>query len=445
MGPGDGRGVSGRGVARGSRVTPGAAEAAGAAVTAGAKGAAGRLVGALLMPAVVVLALVMPAGCDRAVPEHGRTAIEVSDSAGIEIFEVRWDDAPVAATVEPEPEWSTGAPPPGGAGLALHQVRDAALLGDGTLIIAEESTQELIAYDIHTGRQHRWGGRGSGPRQFQALDAISPRGDDRFGAVDSGRRRYLESDRTGELVAEHSLASANVGPSQVATLGRDGAIYAASAEERETSGVMRTSGRVLRLSSPEQSDADTLGRYLGIESYTGPEYMGLLFFGATGVMAADEGGVWIGDTGEPEVAFWDKPGAPARLVRWTRGIDREITEERREALFDELLGHFPIEDSRALEGMRATVQFRDEIPAFEAIVVGEDGAVWIGEYTFFLIDRLEVRRPAQEWLVVHPDRQSVHRVVTPEGFRLLRAGEGFVLGVHRDDLGVESIRRYAVR
>ena len=55
-----------------------------------------------------------------------------------------------------------------------------------------------------------------------------------------------------------------------------------------------------------------------------------------------------------------------------------------------------------------------------------------------------VRAPAQSWLIVDLVGLRAARLVAPEGLRITQVGDGWIVGVHRDPLGVETVRRYEV-
>ena len=49
-----------------------------------------------------------------------------------------------------------------------------------------------------------------------------------------------------------------------------------------------------------------------------------------------------------------------------------------------------------------------------------------------------------DWWVFEPDGRWLGTVRMPEGLDLSQVGEDFILGTHRDDLGVERVRLYGL-
>lgn len=98
-------------------------------------------------------------------------------------------------------------------------------------------------------------------------------------------------------------------------------------------------------------------------------------------------------------------------------------EERRQAeeSFDELMGARPR---------------REALPWISGIVVDADGHVWVEEYR----PRFDPSRP--EWGVFDGEGRWLGRVPVPAGLTPTEIGADYALGIARDALGVEYVRRY---
>jgi len=116
----------------------------------------------------------------------------------------------------------------------------------------------------------------------------------------------------------------------------------------------------------------------------------------------------------------------------------------------------PIAPSRALvaaarareEAMARTDQGREwvkakfsakylprHLPRFEALVPGPAGELWVQQYAGNHTD-------SARYLVLDNKLRPVAWVRTPSGFRVHEVGMDYVLGVHQDTDGVESVRMY---
>ncbi len=77
----------------------------------------------------------------------------------------------------------------------------------------------------------------------------------------------------------------------------------------------------------------------------------------------------------------------------------------------------------------------DTRPAYGRLLVDADGDLWAAEYSRYPF-------PPAQWTVFDPDGRLLGTVDTPERFDLQQVGPDWVLGVWRDPLGVEYVRRY---
>ena len=81
------------------------------------------------------------------------------------------------------------------------------------------------------------------------------------------------------------------------------------------------------------------------------------------------------------------------------------------------------------------IPVRETYPAFSAIVVDTEGAVWVEDY----------RRSAAgsaRWTVFSPDGALVAQVTTPLELEVYEIGPDYVLGLWRDADDVEHVRMY---
>lgn len=77
------------------------------------------------------------------------------------------------------------------------------------------------------------------------------------------------------------------------------------------------------------------------------------------------------------------------------------------------------------------------VPPFQAIAIDDAGNLWAADYD----DRIST---PGTWSVYDAEGGFSARIRMPEGFRLLYAGEDFVIGVERDEYDVELARMYRI-
>jgi hypothetical protein len=91
--------------------------------------------------------------------------------------------------------------------------------------------------------------------------------------------------------------------------------------------------------------------------------------------------------------------------------------------------------------MKTILPFADSIPAF-AELLASPSHVWIRSTVDPEVELLDLPTPPQEWLVVDYRTGASRRMIMPARFTLWYATANYVLGVHRDALGIETVRRY---
>lgn len=81
---------------------------------------------------------------------------------------------------------------------------------------------------------------------------------------------------------------------------------------------------------------------------------------------------------------------------------------------------------------------QQRFPMFEDLAVDSLGRVWVKQYP------RDVAREHATWLVVREDGLTVATIRLPENVRPMQIGTDYVLGLARDDLGVESVVEYEI-
>lgn len=97
------------------------------------------------------------------------------------------------------------------------------------------------------------------------------------------------------------------------------------------------------------------------------------------------------------------------------------------------------ERRRELEEHLASWPHAEMLPWISAILVDRGGRVWAREY------RPPFDPSPVAWGVFDAGGRWLGRVEMPAAFRPTEIGPDFVLGIERDELGVEYVRRYELR
>lgn len=364
----------------------------------------------------------------------------VTDSAGVRLIEIDRDRVPVQH-VDSMPDLVIGDGTSFG-GLEFYGIRTLTVLRDSTIVVSDRD-QQIIQIDPAAGSVSRMGGAGEGPHEFRSLSDILETPDAHLLAIDYGRRRIVELTRDGDLVSEVPIPPIGIpgagmrilesGPARLESL------YVAEVPglSNSTSGPFRGVGVLFPLSDP----SDTLVTFRGPATFVNPGAAGGVMFGATTLFAGSEEGLWIGDTESQRVELWSPEHDLSAVVRWSTDSTREVTADRITEFWTRLEEGAPPEQRAGIPEMKKILPFADSIPAFNGMESSRSH-VWLRGFVAPDVLLLDLPPPPEEWLVIDASTGSSRRLIMPAGFTLRHATNDYVLGVHRDELGIETIRRY---
>lgn len=157
------------------------------------------------------------------------------------------------------------------------------------------------------------------------------------------------------------------------------------------------------------------------------------------MQAHHAGWAWASNT-EGEVRWYDPDGRLVQIFRWEPRlveVTDEVWSDYSEAWLSQVASNPEASGSAFAQRMRELIERQKTLhdgtlPVFGWFVVGQDGSVWLSEYTMPFV-------PPTVYLVVSKDGSRYHRVTVPEKFTLLDARGDRVLGVWKDDLDIEAV------
>jgi hypothetical protein len=384
--------------------------------------------------------------CER--PVARQDASTARDSAGVRIVESSRGTWTTPWQVGTEPLLTIGSVD-GDPDHLLYRVIGAVGLPNGRIVIANEGSLELLFYDSRGNLLHRAGGRGGGPGEFQSLEWLSRYGPDSVLAVDVWNQRVSYFDADGDFGRSVRLEpNAEIPfPRPVGVFG-DGSLLA-------TQGTFSLGGeppvRTERSQEPlfrYQPDGKT-AMLLG--SFPGPEWaiapMGPVGqwerrrrpFGSATAFAAGADRFYVGDNATYEIRAYSVTG---RLIQVIRRAAVPITIEQADirAFEDSALA---VGDARQRRQMRVLFDnLPPPPPTYPAyapdIRVDDDLNLWVRESS-------RVGRQSSEWSVFSASGEFLGTVLMPPGIDVLDIGTDYVLGLQRDELGVEYVRKFPLR
>lgn len=397
---------------------------------------------ALLLPLFSLVGL----GCER--PAAGQDASTARDSAGIRIVENRRGTWTTPWHVSAEPLLSIGTVDANPDHL-LYRVIGAVGLAGGRVVIANEGSLELLFYDKDGNLLHRAGRRGGGPGEFQSLEWLSRYGPDSVLAVDVWGQRVSYFDADGNF--GHSV---RLEPNERIPFPRPVGVFA-DGSLLATQGTFHLGGdppvRTERMQQPlfrykaDGRTATLLGSFPGPEwviAPTGPR--GQMErrrrpFGCSTVFAAAGDRFYVGDNAAYEIRVYSAAGRLLQVTRkWATPIPLEASDIR--TFQDSVLA---AADASSRAQMRILFErLPPPPPTYPAyapdIHVDGDLNVWVRESS----------RPGHqrsEWTVFSDGGELLGTVVMPPGVAVLDIGDDYVLGLQRDQLDLEYVRKFRLR
>lgn len=371
------------------------------------------------------------------------------DSAGVEVVE---NTGPV---VSDGPVWLVAAEPfltigsvAGPAPSQFSEIPDAARGADDRLVVADAMGGEIRTFGPD-GR-HLWtaGRIGRGPGEFQGLGEVDFFSGDSVLVWDRSLRRFSIFSPSGELVRTHGVQWAGLsslsGLSQVTpnlyVMTEGYASRSRSRAETPAGALLRASSRVVVISRSGEV-VEELGPFPSMEFafYEGlpgsrPSF-GFAPFGRSISIGASTGLIHVGTEEAMEYRSYTPDGSLHRIVRAPtpeltissrlRDMYWETEEERYEEMGRSLA---------QLRRERETTAFPKRRAAYDNMVVDARDHVWLREAS-----RGDTLSPTGFWLVFDTEGRWLGRVEMPSGLEVLEIGENHVLGIFRDELGVEYI------
>jgi len=168
-------------------------------------------------------------------------------------------------------------------------------------------------------------------------------------------------------------------------------------------------------------------------------------------VAASDHHVYAGFGAEWDISVWDRSGRMVRRIRrdW---LPTEVTSSHREAYSRELAdqGEGNPRLQAAYRQLADEMIYPDAHPAFDRIVPGASGMVWVRRAQVEppwsqAIDYTPVRPHPTEWDVFDADGIWLTTVTLPARFRLMDVASEYAAGVAKDDVGVETVQVWGLR
>jgi len=321
-------------------------------------------------------------------------------------------------------------------------ITGAVRLRDGTVVVADEGSQEVRFFGPDGAHRRTVGRRGGGPGEFTGLAALGKDAGGRVWAYDFSLRRITWMDGEGNVTG---LTSLGLEPAMLFPLGLlvDETFLlkqlwgAEVTSQASTTGLRRDPIAFVRFGR-DGSLVDTLGLFPGREVYITEEdgrgVMNTPPFARNTSATIRGDRVVVGAQSRYELCELSPEGRLLRLIR-IPGREKAVGAEELEGYIQSRLQTAPPERHpeirRSLEGM----PIPGRVPPYGALLTDSGGNLWVGEWAMY-------PETARSWDVFDATGAWLGTVLVPSDFDPRDLGDDWILGVARDALDVETVVLY---
>lgn len=384
----------------------------------------------------ILIGLALVSACtDAQVPAP---EVTTSDSAGVRILSIA---RPLsgAASLGVTPVWTHGFEP---GHFPFQRVISGALLSDGSAVVADVGSSEVVAVSAETGFRVLMGA-GQGPGEVRRPIAVEAHDAGSVWVDDDGNARLvlLAADSVVRSVSTQGRYDLSIALRLRGVDAGGQLLMSTSSFPRDFEGRWRMADLV-RL-DPDDLTADTLAQYRLAERESGAGRNPFLPYGTSTVV---QDGWAVGWAATPEVQRLGKDGRIETIVRWEsrdqfpdseyldryraylradlRRVNPGLPEPELESLIERRFAGLEMDPARPL-------------PLFREFIGDDEGRVWVESYEVGTV-------PTNQYTIVRPDDGAVRAVTFPSPVAILDFREGLILAVVTNELDVSAITVFRV-
>ncbi len=326
----------------------------------------------------------------------------------------------------------------------FYNISGGVILPRGRIAVTSSGTHSVLLFDSAGRLSSAFGRRGEGPREFRTLAGLWRMNDSVLMVADPGKSQLTfitnelqYADRAQLDVGSQARWPAVIGVAASSVIAINGQAFEAG---QLGVGVVRPPFEFLRYSHTGTL-RDTLltvpGRAFFVPAPRSPARTQAIPFGRTVLHAVGVGVLATVDTDNATIHYLDftsgdtqSVALPLTRTNVSRAHIDEYKRQRRASATS------PIQQRLVAE--LDQIPFPRMFPIADQMLVGQDGKVWIREFTLS-------NDGLAQWVAVSADRRAVCSVRVPANLRLLDATGDRVLAVGVDVDGLETISVYGFR
>lgn len=366
-------------------------------------------------------------------PGLNPSAFRARDSAGIRLTEARAPESPDSVAWQLALAIGVGE---GGQEYPFDNIAGIVLRPDGSLVVADGGTRQLLFFDADGILTKAVGRSGSGPGEFAGEIELLPYRWDSLLVWEFGRRQLTILDRDGQVGRSVAITTAEPNPFLIGAW-PDGSLLVGSRHLRLAPGANADSVTLQRL-TPDARPFPVQGWFrTGVVHFqvtaSGPVVDNHPFMPAAAV-AVGEGGFVVASGETAVLQEIDPAGRLAARHSWAleaSPLDREAVDAwKRADLADQ-----PGNAERSVRGAwLEDLVLPDRAPATAGLGIATDGVRWVR--------RFELRSSVSRYDRLAADGRWLETVTIPADFELHAATADAAVGIRRDAEGVERVVVY---
>jgi hypothetical protein len=325
----------------------------------------------------------------------------------------------------------------------LHHVATPFVTSNNTLVIPLRDANSIREFSPNGEFIRSLGGPGSGPGEFRILIAAWPRGDT-IEAYDFRLRRitrFLPDGSVQVVTLEAALPDLSMAPSALG----DGWVVGGVAE----AGPGRRDRMVFHRFVRAGSDLGEIASIDGMARYEAPGFRGPEPLSPRPFFAVGNDRVYVAESLTPRIRVLDSHGAALQELAW-EPASGPAPGEILAAVVDSAITAAAPDQAAALRTRLEAAPSPERLSVFWNLIVDELGFVWVQRYeplrhAAVLGGLSESRGAGGSWQIFSPNGVAAGVVEMPPDLQPVQITANAIVGIARDDLGVESVRVHTLQ
>ncbi len=393
---------------------------------------------------LLLLAALLAASCGRG----GAPKFESvqRDSAGVIIVESTGSvPADGGWAISSEPDLIIGAVE-GDSSYQFFGIAGAHRTADGEFVVVNAGGRDVRVYDARGVFLRSFGKRGGGPEEFE-MPVLGGVVHDTLIVVDRAHHRISMVHAEAGIARIARVADEVGGYLNPSGTFRDGQVVFGGAMDMGRTQIQQGLNRAqtfYRSCNPDGTLAADFGPKMGADFYVKQLGTGgfesrpvLVPFGRVPLATVSPDRFYFGSGDAWEIEVYAPSGELVRLIR----LDAQrvpVTAEHVTRYIEDMVADFPTENRSRMRQLLSEIPTPDAFPPYGGFAADALGYLWVADYAPFGDD-------SAEWTIFDPDGILVGHIAAPSRVGILEIGADYLLGVHRDELGVEYLHRYTLQ